>query len=169
MVVIVMGPSGAGKSTVGGALAEALGWPFHDGDDLHPPENRARMRSGVPLTDLDRAPWLAALREAVHRTLAEGKSAVVAASALRRIHREALVPQDAPSGAVRFVHLDASPELLAERLARRTGHFFPPALLASQLATLEPPAHDEGAAILTVDASEPVARLVARIRTALGR
>ena len=169
MIVVVMGASGAGKTTVGTALASALGWPFHDADDFHPPENVARMRAGVALDDDDRRPWLEALASLVRGHASGGTSAVLACSALRRDYRALLVPSAFPD-AVRFVFLRADGALLAERLARRGGHFFPPALLASQLAALEEPASDggEAAPVVTVDASRPVDALVAEVRAALG-
>lgn len=170
MLVIVMGPAGAGKTTVGAALAAALGWAFHDADDFHTPEARARMRAGVPLDDADRAPWLARLADLVVETIADGRSAVLACSALRRAYRRALVPPGAAGRCVRIVHLEAPPAVLAERLAGRPGHFFPPALLDSQLAALEPPdGGDEPAPVLTVDATRPVDELVAALRAALAR
>ncbi len=169
MVVIVMGPAGSGKTTVGRALAAALGWPYHEGDAYHPPENVARMRAGVPLDDASRAPWLAALAAVVAGHLARGEGAVLACSALRQAYRRALVPAGAPPGAVRFVYLHADDGLLARRLAERPGHFFAPALLASQLAVLEPPAPEgEPAPVLTLDAACPPARLVVAARAALG-
>src|SRR5688500_3541074 len=161
-----MGPSGAGKSTVGRRLADALGWPLHDGDDYHPPENVARMRAGVPLTDADRAPWLAALAALIAGAAAEGRPLLLACSALKRAYRAALVPAGA-AGDVRFVYLHASPALLAERLAARRGHFFDPRLLASQLAALEEPGGDEAAPVLVLDASADPDALVAEIRGAL--
>lgn len=171
MIVVVMGASGAGKTTVGTALARALGWPFHDADDFHPPGNVARMRAGVALDDDDRRPWLEALASLVRGHASAGTSAVLACSALRRDYRAVLVPAGFP-GAVRFVFLRASPTLLAERLARRQGHFFHPALLASQLATLEEPTSEGGAAeaapVLVVDAGRAVDALVREIRVALG-
>ena len=163
-----MGPAGAGKTTVGRALAAALGWRFHDADDYHPPANVARMHAGLPLTDDERAPWLAALAAVVARHVASGSGAVLACSALRRAYREALLPPEAPPGAVRLVFLRATPTLLAARLAHRPRHFFPESLLASQLTTLEEPAASERVPALTVDASEPVDALVTRIRRALG-
>ena len=165
-VIVVMGPAGSGKSLVGARLAAALGWPFYEGDDFHPPENVARMHCGEPLTDADRAPWLAALAATVARCLAARTPAVLSCSALRRAYREALVPARAPAGAVEFVYLRADSVLLAARLAARAGHFFAPALLASQLATLEPPAADEP--VLTLDAARTPDALVAEVRRALG-
>ena len=166
MIIVVVGPAGSGKTTVGRRLADALGWPFHDGDDYHPPANLARMRAGVPLTDEDRGPWLAALAALVARHAAAGTDMVLACSALRREHRRLLVPAAAPA-AVRFVYLRAAPELLAQRLSDRRGHFFGAALLASQLAALEEPDAGEAAPVLTLDASAPVEVLVARVREAL--
>src|SRR5436190_7743595 len=90
MFLIVMGVSGSGKTTVGKALAADLGWPFYDADDFHPPENVAKMAQGIPLTDADRAPWLASLRDVIARTLAEGRSGVLACSALKQRYRDQL-------------------------------------------------------------------------------
>ncbi|AHG88910.1 carbohydrate kinase, thermoresistant glucokinase family [Gemmatirosa kalamazoonensis] len=160
-VVVLMGPAGAGKTTVGERLAESLGWPFADADAFHPASNVEKMRRGEGLTDADRAPWLAALREAVRATLARGDHLVLACSALRRSYREALVPPDAPSGAVRFAYLHVSRAELARRLATRVGHYAPPSLLDSQLATLEEPAPEEG--IAWIDGERPVPDVVAAL------
>ena len=172
MVIVVMGPSGSGKTTVGRALAAALDWPFHDGDDYHPPANIARMQAGLPLGDAERAPWLAALAALVAGTEARGASAVVACSALRQAYRRTLVagvPEARRADQVRFVYLEASAALLADRLARRPAHFFDPALLPSQLSALEPPAaDDEPAPAVTVDAAAAPAALVGTIRATLG-
>lgn len=135
--LVVMGVSGTGKSTVGALLAARLGRPLIEGDDLHPPENKAKMHAGLPLTDEDRGPWLRAVRDAMD---AAGRPTVVACSALRRSYRDILRTAD---GRVRFLHLVAKPEDLAARMAARTHHFMPPSLLASQLATLEPLQPDE--------------------------
>ena len=159
-LVVVMGVSGSGKSTVGALLAESLGAPFTDGDDLHPPANVAKMAAGIPLDDDDRWPWLAA----VGRTLAGAGPAglVVACSALKRVYRDA-IRAEAPT--VRFVELDSSPTLLAARMVR-PGHFMPPSLLASQLATLEPLAADEPGVRIPND--DPPAVVVTRAVAALG-
>ena len=164
-VVVVMGVAGAGKTTVGRALADSLGWRFMDADDFHAPESVVRMRAGLPLDDAMRAPWLAELRAVIARTLEGGESAVLACSALRHSYRDALVPPAAPADAVRFVHLRASPATLAARLGARAGHFAPPALLESQLATLEEPGPGEHA--LALDGERPVAELVEAIRRSL--
>ena len=162
-----MGPAGSGKTTVGRRLAESLGWPYHEGDAYHPPENVALMRAGVALGDAERAPWLAALAAVIARALAAGEGAVLACSALRREYRERLVPPGTPWGAVQFVFLRGERELLAARLAARRGHYFAPTLLESQLAALEPPGTGEPAPVLTLDASAAPVRLVAAIRAAL--
>ncbi|GJG85598.1 gluconokinase [Gemmatimonadetes bacterium T265] len=165
-VVVLMGPAGSGKSLVGTRLAVALGWPFYEGDAYHPPANVARMHAGIPLTDADRAPWLAALATIIARAVAADAPAVLACSALKHAYRGALVPAGAPAGAVRFVYLRADPALLANRLAGRPGHFFAPALLASQIATLELPDDAEPAPVLTVDAAHAPDGLVGEIRRA---
>lgn len=153
--VVVMGVSGCGKSAVGQALAARLGVPFIEGDALHPGANVAKMAAGVPLTDDDRRGWLAAI--AAQLSAAKGTGAVVACSALKRHYRDQL--RDAAPG-LRLVHLSGPEPLLAQRLAARSGHYMPPSLLPSQLATLEPPALDEQALIL--DITEPATQLAER-------
>jgi gluconokinase len=162
---VVAGVAGSGKTTVGRALAQALGWAFHDADDLHPPGNVARMRRGLPLTSAMRAPWLAALRSLLGDLLAAGRPAVLACSALRHEYRQALVPPEAAPDAVRFVFLSVPPSVLEARLRGRTGHFAPAELLESQLATLEAPV--EGEEAIVVDGSLPPATIVERVRRAL--
>ena len=146
--LFVMGVSGSGKSTVGEALARRLGWGFRDGDDLHPAANRARMAAGHPLTDDDRWPWLDAIVAWVAEQHAAGASVVVPCSALRRVYRDRL-RRVGPG--VRFVYLAGPHEVLAARLAGRTQHFMPSSLLDSQLATLEPPAPDEGVLSVSIE------------------
>ncbi len=153
-----MGVSGSGKSTVGRGLATAAGLPFAEGDDLHSAENVAKMRAGIPLTDADRAPWLAAVAAWIGRHQAAG--GVISCSALRRAYRDRL-RDGHPS--VRFVCLTAAPDVLAERMAHRPGHYMPPSLLASQLATFEPLEADEPG--VTLDAGRPLADLVAEALT----
>lgn len=155
-VIIVMGVAGAGKTTVGARLAEILGWDFLDGDDLLPRASLEKLRRGIALTDSDRAPWLQRLRERIDSFLEEGRPAVVACSALRAAYRARL---RADADAVRFVYLRADYSLLQARLKTRTGHFFHPALLDSQIAILEEP---EDA--VTIDAALPVEEIVARLR-----
>ncbi|WP_337003902.1 MULTISPECIES: gluconokinase [unclassified Microbacterium] len=134
--IVVMGPSGCGKSTVGGALAEALGARFVDGDDLHPAANVEKMSAGIPLDDEDRAPWLRTVGE----TLQGEERIVLACSALRRAYRDA-IRAEAPEAF--FAELVVDRDLLAERLSSRPGHFMPVSLLDSQLQTLEPLGDDE--------------------------
>ncbi|HYO74534.1 MAG TPA: gluconokinase [Archangium sp.] len=160
MVIIVMGVSGSGKTTVGLRLAAALGYRFRDADEFHPPGNIAKMTAGIPLTDEDRAPWLAVLRELLHDTLAAGDSLVLACSALKRTYRAGLTVDAARQ---RWVYLRASRELIAERLKARTGHYMPAALLDSQLAALEVP---EDALVLEATADPDT--LVATVLEELG-
>ncbi len=154
--VVVMGVSGTGKSTVGPALAQALGLPFVEGDSLHPPRNVALMAAGTPLTDEDRRGWLQAVAAAL--TQGETSGVVVSCSALKRSYRN-LLRAAAPD--LKLVHLRGEPELLAQRLRQRKGHYMPPSLLQSQLDTLEPPGPDE--AVFTADVAEPAPRLVAQL------
>ncbi len=168
MFIVVFGPSGSGKTTLGRALAEALGWPFFEGDDFHPRENVERMRAGMALGDAERAPWLAALARLIAGHVEGGTPGVLACSALKRRYRAVLVPPATPPGSVRFVYLHADRALLAERLAKRRGHFFPPQLLDSQIADLERPSDEEPAPVLQVDVSRPVEEVVERIRAAFG-
>ena len=160
-IIVLMGPAGAGKTTIGVALAQSLGWHFLDADDFHSPSNVEKMRHGVGLTDADRAPWLAAMHDALERALATDTSVVLACSALKEQYRRALTPEDAGSR-LRFVYLHADETVLRERLAHRTGHYAGPQLLASQLETLEEPRD-----ALWVDASRTPAEIVSRIRDAL--
>jgi gluconokinase len=161
-IVVVMGVSGSGKTTVGAALAQRLGWHFQEGDALHPPENVAKMRAGIPLDDADRGPWLHAVAARVDEWRERGEAGVITCSALKRRYRDMIVG-DRPG--VRLVHLTAPPALIAQRLAGRHGHFMPGTLLESQLATLEPPGPDENALTVAMDA--PVETVVERIAAAL--
>ena len=153
-----MGVSGAGKTTIGKALAERFGWTFQEGDALHPPANIAKMNSGQPLDDSDRAPWLAAIAALIDDWRRRRIDGVVSCSALKRRYRE-IIDGDRPG--VRLVYLEGSRELLAGRLASRRGHFMPAGLLDSQLAALEPPAAGEHAITVGIDA--PVNTIVDRI------
>jgi gluconokinase len=136
MIVVLAGTSGIGKTTIGEVLAARLGWTFEDSDALHTPAQIAKMRSGQPLTDADRWPWLETVTAWMDQRIAAGESAVIACSALKRSYREYLY-RGRP--AVRIVLLVADPETLAARLAGRRGHFFPARLLQSQLADLQMP------------------------------
>ena len=152
---VVMGVSGCGKSDIGQRLAHALGATFIEGDRFHPPQNVAKMSAGVPLTDADRRDWLQALRAQITRVQEAGELPVLACSALKRRYRDVL--RGGEEG-VCFVHLHGERELIARRMAARSGHFMPPALLDSQLRDLEPLQADECG--LTLDLHEPPARLV---------
>ena len=140
-----MGVSGAGKSTLGAMLAKALVIPFADADDFHPPANLAKMAAGTPLTDADRWPWLDAIGAWLDAQSTAG--GVVTCSALKRVYRTRLL--GARPG-VRPIHLAGEQVLIAARQAARPGHFMPPSLMASQFATLEAPAPEEGAITLSV-------------------
>lgn len=162
-IVLVMGVSGAGKSTIAKALAERLGWTFQEGDAFHSPANVAKMRSGRPLNDADRGPWLEAIAAWIDQQARKGAHAVLACSALKRRYREVLT-QGRPF--VRLVYLEGSHTLIAERLAHRKGHYFPPELLDSQFAALEAPGLAEHP--IVVDVSLPIETQVALIAAALG-
>jgi gluconokinase len=138
--VVVMGVSGSGKSTVALKLVERLGWDFAEGDDFHPPENVAKMRSGHALDDEDRWPWLRLLAAWIGEHEQRGESAVVTCSALKRSYRD-LLRDGHPS--VWFAHVAADAALLRERLEARKGHYMPASLLDSQLETLQPLESDE--------------------------
>jgi gluconokinase len=160
VIVVVMGVTGAGKTTIGSRLAADLGWPFHEGDGFHPQANVEKMSRGVPLTDEDRRPWLDGLAALIDGLAARGESAVIACSALKESYRRRL---RGGHPEVVFVHLDADPLLIAERLGARTGHFAKADLLPSQLATLERPEH-----AIAVDASGTPEEVAAEIRRRLG-
>lgn len=153
-LAVVMGVSGTGKSTVARALAARLGVEYADADDFHPPANKAKMKSGLPLTDEDRYPWL----EEIGRWLARHDTVggVVTCSALKRSYRDHLRRHNHRA---RFVHLHGDPDLIAGRIQHRHGHFMPSSLLGSQLATLQPLAPDEAGTVL--DVAQPVEVLVA--------
>ena len=131
-----MGVAGCGKTTVAKLFATKTGAVFFEGDDFHPPENIAKMQSGIPLTDDDRAAWLLALRKIISNALAKNIFTVLTCSALKAKYREQLQASDAR---VQFVHLTGSRETIEARLKNRSGHFMPPTLLDSQFAILEPP------------------------------
>jgi len=160
MVVVLMGVTGSGKTTVGERLASELAWTFADADDFHPASNKTKMHAGIPLTDDDRRPWLQALRRLIEQSLASHRSVAVACSALKEAYRDVLAGglQD-----VHFVLLDGDPEVLRSRLAHRHHEFMNPALLESQIQTLERPAD-----AIVIDIEWPVDEQVRRIRAALG-
>jgi gluconokinase len=152
--VVIMGVSGCGKSSVGAGLAARLGLNYRDGDDLHPPENVAKMRAGMPLTDADRWPWL----DRVGQVLLAEAPVIVGCSALKRAYRDRI--RTAAGGPVTFVHLAGSQEVIAARMALRQGHYMPLSLLDSQFAALEPPAAEEA---ITVSIDQPLEAIVADI------
>ena len=160
MILIVMGVSGCGKSTIGKKLAEGLNWPFFDGDNFHPPANVAKMSQGISLNDEDRTGWLDALTELIRAHLQDGKSAVLACSALKQVYRDQLAVDPA---LVQFVYLKGSYDLILARMQARPGHYMRPAMLASQFATLEEP----GDAI-TVDIQNSPQDIVAQVTHRLG-
>jgi carbohydrate kinase (thermoresistant glucokinase family) len=135
-----MGVSGSGKSTVATLLARGLGWPFRDADEFHPEANIAKMKSGVPLTDEDRWPWLQAIAAFIDEERARGAHAIVTCSALKRAYRRIIIG-DRPD--VRLIYLKGDEALIAARLAARHGHFMPPSLLQSQFDALEEPSSKE--------------------------
>lgn len=156
--IILMGVAGCGKSSVGQGLSARLGIPYRDGDDLHSPQAVEKMRSGIPLTDDDRWPWL----DRVARVLATEAPVIVGCSALKRAYRDRI--RAGAGGPVRFVHLAGSRAVIAARMARRTGHYMPTSLLDSQFAALEPPGPEEA---LTVDIEQPLDVIIDRIAVGL--
>ena len=161
MVIIIFGVSGAGKTTVGKLLARELGWRFLEADDFHPAANIEKMRSGRPLTDEDRWPWLERLRQRIERSLAAKENAVLACSALKRAYRDLLRVSDE----VKFVFLRGDYALVEKQLRNRHGHFMNPALLRSQFADLEEPGPDEDA--LAIKLGRTPKELVTEIKTKL--
>lgn len=157
-VLVLMGVSSCGKTTVAKLVAEAHGLPFQEGDALHPPANVAKMSEGHPLTDEDRWPWLHAIAAVIDGWLATGQSGMVSCSALKRAYRDILI---GPRQGVRLVYLRGDKALIAERIAKRHGHFMPATLLDSQFATLEEPGPDENPFIADIRATpEDLARQV---------
>jgi gluconokinase len=161
VIVIVFGVSGAGKTTIGKLLAEQLGWRFYEADDFHPRANIDKMRSGCPLTDEDRRPWLDRLREQIRHSLAAKENAVLACSALKRAYRERLRVSDD----VKFMFLRGDYALITEQLRHRHGHFMNPILLRSQFADLEEPLASEG--VLTIELGRTPQELLEEIKTKL--
>ena len=146
--IVLMGVSGCGKSTIGVRLARKLGRDFLEGDSFHPAANVEKMSRGVPLDDDDRRPWLTAIAGAIGDARRDGRKLVVTCSALKRSYRAILA---GGHDDVAFVYLKGSQDLIAQRLAGRAGHFMPPKLLDSQVATLEEPGADEGSIMLSVE------------------
>ncbi len=160
MIILIMGVAGAGKTTVGRELAATLGWRFCDADEFHAPEHIDQLRRGIPLTDEDRRPWLAKIREAIGVWVDGRQSVVLACSLLKAAYRASVL--DGYSDQVRIVYLKADRALLQQRLAHRTGHFMGESLLASQCDILEEPTE-----AVVIDAAQPTVILVGDIRSAL--
>lgn len=163
-IYVIMGVAGSGKTTIGELLAHALDIPFVEGDDLHPRENIERMEHGIPLTDEDRRPWLLAIARRLREAEQSGSGLAVTCSALKRSYRDLL--RSRGSGDARFVYLRGTLPTIAERLARRRGHFMPASLLESQFAALEEPGADERASVYDIRESPEaiVANLVQQAR-----
>jgi gluconokinase len=163
VVLVVMGVSGSGKSTIAGILSQRLGWPFEEGDALHPVANVDKMAAGIPLTDEDRWPWLAKVADWIDNRLDTGQNGVITCSALKRSYRNVL---NRRGSGVEFVYLAADRAELVGRVSHRPAHFMPASLLDSQLATLDPPAATEPA--IQVDAGPDPQLIVDRIMRELG-
>lgn len=160
--LVVMGVSGSGKSTIAQALSERVGWNNEDGDQYHPRSNVDKMRSGQPLSDADRLPWLQAIAARIDEVCRSKQHLVISCSALKRSYRDVLVHG---RDDVRLVYLKGSRAVIAERLANRKNHFMPAGLLDSQFEILEPPAPAERAIIVSVEA--PIATIVDGIIAAM--
>ncbi len=159
--IVLMGVAGSGKSAVGVALASRLGAVYLDGDDLHPAENIAKMSRGEPLTDDDRWPWLTLIGR---KFAGASVDTIIGCSALKRRYRDRIGEE--AGGPVTFVHLSGTKELIAGRMAARSGHFMPTSLLDSQFAALEPPGPDENAITVDIDSTleEIVGEIIAKLK-----
>jgi gluconokinase len=157
-VLIIMGVSGSGKSTVAEQLAQQLGWPFQEGDALHPPANVAKMRAGTPLNDEDRKPWLAKIAEWIDERLTAGEHGIVTCSALKRAYRDMIVGN---RPGVQLVYLHGDRPTLVAHIQGRHHEYMPPTLLDSQLATLEEPGADEH--VIEVDVAGTIEHTVAEV------
>lgn len=159
MVIILMGVSGSGKTTLGQLLSAELGWNFYDADDFHSQGNIEKMRSGIPLTDDDRIPWLKTLKTRLDQWLAQGENAILACSALKASYRQ-ILGEDSP--AVKYVYLQGSHAEILQRLQQRQNHFMPQKLLKSQFSALEEPQN-----CLRINISQTPQQIVLQIREKL--
>lgn len=163
--LVVMGVAGSGKSTLAAALSQQLGWACAEADEFHPAANIAKMSQGIALQDEDRWPWLQEIRDWMTSRAGEGQSTVLTCSALKQSYRELL---SQAAGRVVFLHLDGGADLISQRMQGREGHFMPPTLLPSQLATLEPlTAQELDAGSLRLDISRSPGELVAAVVNAI--
>jgi carbohydrate kinase (thermoresistant glucokinase family) len=156
MFIVVMGIAASGKSTLASALAQELGWQFIEGDDYHPAANITKMRSGIPLNDDDRLPWLQAINRELLQLNERGLDGVIACSALKRRYREILARE---IDTIKYVYLYGDPELIRRRITTRKDHFMPPGLLDSQIAAIEPP---QNATWISIEL--PLERQIAEVR-----
>jgi len=152
VVLVLMGVSGSGKSTIARELQRVLGWKFQEGDDLHPPANVEKMRSGRPLDDADRLPWLRAVARWIDERLTAHEPGIITCSTLKRAYREITI--GSRRGA-RLIYLKGDAQVIHDRIVQRRHHYMPPALLRSQLETLEEPGPDEHPVVVTVHQSVP--------------
>lgn len=163
--LVVMGVAGSGKTTLAAALSKQLGWACAEADEFHPEANITKMTQGIPLQDEDRWPWLAEIRAWMTAQAQAGCSTVLTCSALKASYRRLLAEAE---GRVVFLHLDGGADLIGQRMQGREGHFMPPTLLPSQLATLEPLSQEElDAGSLRLDISQSPEQLVAAVVQAL--
>jgi gluconokinase len=162
MVTVVTGVAGSGKTTIGKLLAETKGWDFYDADDFHPPDNVAKMRSGIPLSDADRYPWLRALVALIEQSISDHRSIVLACSALKASYRKCLRSPAHSSDSIQIVYLKISPSTATERLNNRKGHFMPATLIQSQFEALEEPSR-----AIVIDAALPPDQIIAEILKSL--
>jgi carbohydrate kinase (thermoresistant glucokinase family) len=161
-VLVVMGVSGSGKTTVAEHLARDLGWRFQEGDSLHPVANVEKMRRGEPLTDADRAPWLATIAAWVADRVQAGEPGIITCSALKRVYRDQIIGGHKE---VRLVYLHGDRTTLQQHVDARHHEYMPPALLDSQLNTLEEPGADEP--VIQVDVAGTIEQTVAAVKNQL--
>lgn len=160
--IVVIGVAGSGKTTVALGLADHYGYAFLDADDFHSAAAKAQMAAGVPLTDAQREPWVEILAGELRHSAAQGRSCVLAFSGLRAAHRQRLRDSGVP---LRFVFLQAAPEMIAVRLEARSGHFMPANLLASQFDALQAPTTEKD--VISVDINGSPAQVLDKAIAAL--